>query len=68
MREYKKVDGRYSDVDIEEMVRSVDGTMRMEGLVLTDAEKNILRAIGRGEMTGDGVAAQVRLEVGADHG
>ncbi len=62
MRDYRKVNGRYSDADIDAMVRSVDGTMRMEGLILTDTEKDVLRAVGRGEITGDDVAAQICLE------
>jgi hypothetical protein len=37
--------------DVEQTIREVNGTMAIEGMPLTDEDKNRLRSILRGEIT-----------------
>ena len=39
--------------DLEQTIREVNGTMAIEGMPLTDEDKNRLRSLLRGEMTYD---------------
>ncbi len=52
----------------EEMVREVDATMRLEGLVLDESDRKRLWDYAEGKITGDEARAQVLKELGLCNG
>jgi hypothetical protein len=46
--------------DIEQIIREVNGTMAIEGMPLTDEDKNRLRNILCGQTSIDGVIGQLK--------
>lgn len=48
----------------EEMVREVDATMRLEGLILDESDRKRLGDYAEGKITGDDARAQVLEELG----
>lgn len=48
--------------DIEQKIREVNGTMAIEGMPLTDRDKENMRAVLRGEISFDEMRKQILAE------
>ena len=48
--------------DIEQKIREINGTMAIEGMPLTDEDKENMRAVLRGEISFDDMKKQILAE------
>lgn len=64
MRIYKKVDGKLSPEDIEEEVSAIVANNKLESIVLTEEEIDMLRKYISGDITSDEYETWIKNKVG----